>query len=219
MKIGMLGTGVVGRTLGSKLVDLGHQVRMGSRSASNESARGWVAETGDGASAGTYGDAAAFGEMAFNCTKGEFSLDAVRSAGADSLRGKVLVDVSNPLDFSKGMPPSLTVCNTDSLGEQIQRELPDTRVVKALNTMWCGIMVDPRMLPGAHHTFLSGNDARAKEEVASVLRSFGWRDEEIVDLGDIGSARGTEMYLGLWVRIYGTSGAGAFNIRIVRPGE
>src|SRR5262245_53747100 len=133
MKIGILGTGIVGRTLGDKLVELGHEVRMGARQAGNETATGWASAAGGRASAGTFADAAAHGEMVFNCTKGEVTLEVLRQAGADNLGGKVLVDVTNPLDFSHGFPPSLAVCNTDSLGEQVQRAVPQARVVKALN--------------------------------------------------------------------------------------
>lgn len=128
MRIGVLGTGMVGQILATKLVTLGHEVMMGSRTADNESAAGWVASTGEGASQGTFGDAAAFGELVVNCTAGAGSLEALGSARAEHLAGKTLLDVSNPLDFSQGMPPSLFVCNTDSVGEQIQRAFPDARV-------------------------------------------------------------------------------------------
>jgi predicted dinucleotide-binding enzyme len=215
MKIGILGTGMVGTTLGSKLIQLGHEVKLGSRSANNEKAAEWVRTAGRQASQGTFADAAAFGEVVLNCTSGGASLEALRMAEAGNLRGKVLVDVANPLDFSKGQPPSLLVSNTDSLAEQIQAAFPETKVVKALNTMWAGIMVNPRMLPDTHHTFLSGNDATAKARVKELLRSFGWQEGEIVDLGDITTARGTEMMLPLWVRIWGATQNGAFNFKIV----
>jgi predicted dinucleotide-binding enzyme len=214
MKIGILGTGIVGRTLGDKLTGVGHEVRMGGRQARNETAAAWASAAGGHASAGTFAEAAAFGEVVFNCTKGEHALDALRQAGAANLAGKVLVDVTNPLDFSRGFPPSLSVCNTDSLGEQIQRALPDARVVKALNTMWCGIMVDPRRLPGSHLVFVAGNDAAAKATVAGLLRQFGWREEEVVDVGDITGARATEMMLPIWLRLYGKRGDGVFNFAI-----
>ncbi|HYQ81756.1 MAG TPA: NAD(P)-binding domain-containing protein [Anaeromyxobacteraceae bacterium] len=220
MRIGILGTGDVGQTIGARLVELGHEVRLGSRTAGNDKARAWAAKAGPRASAATFADAAAFGEVVFNCTKGDASLEALRAAGEANLAGKVLVDVANPLDFSKGMPPSLTVCNTDSLGEMIQRTVPRARVVKALNTMWCGLMVNPRMLPDSHHTFLSSNDAAAKETVRGILRQFGWKDEEVVDLGDLSTARGTESILPLRVRLYLARKSGAFNFKIVaaRPG-
>lgn len=168
MKIGVLGTGVVGRTIGTRLVGLGHQVTMGSRSADNPDAGEWAAEVGTGASHGTFADSAAAGELLFNCTAGSGSIDALESAGVERLAGKVLVDVSNPLDLSKGMPPSLLVCNTDSLGEQIQRGFADALVVKTLNTMNCEIMVDPTRVPGDHVVFVSGNDEGAKTQVKQL---------------------------------------------------
>jgi predicted dinucleotide-binding enzyme len=198
MKAGILGTGMVGTTLGSKLIQLGHEVKLGSK-----------------ASQGTFADVAAFGELILNCTSGGASLEALRMVEVAHLRGKVLVDVANPLDFSKGQPPFLSVANTDSLAEQIQAAFPEAKVVKALNTMWCGIMVNPRMLPDTHHTFLSGNDATAKATVKELLRSFGWQEGEILDLGDITTARGTEMILPLWVRVWGATQNGAFNFKIV----
>jgi predicted dinucleotide-binding enzyme len=215
MKVGILGTGMVGTTLGSKLIQLGHEVKLGSRSADNEKAAEWVKAAGRQASQGTFADAAAFGAIILNCTSGGATLEALRMAEAAHLRGKVLVDVANPLDFSKGQPPFLSVANTDSLAEQIQAAFPEAKVVKALNTMWCGIMVNPRMLPDTHHTFLSGNDATAKATVKELLRSFGWQEGEILDLGDITTARGTEMILPLWVRIWGATQNGAFNFKIV----
>jgi predicted dinucleotide-binding enzyme len=215
MKVGILGTGMVGTTLGSKLIQLGHEVKLGSRSADNEKAAEWVKAAGRQASQGTFADAAAFGAIILNCTSGGATLEALRMAEAAHLRGKVLVDVANPLDFSKGQPPFLSVANTDSLAEQIQAAFPEAKVVKALNTMWCGIMVNPRMLPDTHHTFLSGNDATAKATVKELLRSFGWQEGEILDLGDIATARGTEMILPLWVRIWGATQNGAFNFKIV----
>ncbi len=137
MKIGVLGTGMVGEAIGTKLIQLGHEVKMGSRTANNEKAAAWVKQNGEKATQGTFADAAAFGEMLFNCTSGGASLEALKMAGAENLNGKVLIDIANPLDFSRGMPPSLLVCNTDSLGEQIQRAFPEAKVVKSLNTMNC----------------------------------------------------------------------------------
>ncbi len=216
MKIAVLGTGMVGSTVGSKLVALGHEVMMGSRTRDNEKAAAFVAKHEGRAMAGTYAEAAAFGELLINCTAGGGSVEALRAAGEANIRGKILVDIANPLDFSRGMPPSLSILNTDSLGEEIQRTFPDTRVVKALNTMWCGLMVDPGMVNGGdHHTFVSGNDADAKEKVKELLVSFGWSRRNILDLGDITTARGTEMYLPLWLRIWGATQNGAFNIKIV----
>jgi predicted dinucleotide-binding enzyme len=151
-----------------------------------------------------------------NCTKGEGSLAALALAGKENLAGKVIVDVANVLDFSNGFPPSLGVCNTDSLGEQIQRAHPESRVVKALNTMWCGIMVNPRRLPERHNVFVCGNDAEAKETTRGLLTAFGWYDDEIVDLGDISAARATEMMLPIWLRLYSAAKTGAFNFKIVK---
>ena len=201
MRIGILGTGVVGKTLGTKLVKLGHDVRMGSRSAGGENAKAWMKAAGGKSSEGTFADAAAHGEMVFNCTSGMVSLDALNAAGPKTLDGKILVDVANPLDFSKGMPPTLSVCNTDSLGEQLQRAFPSARVVKALNTVTASAMVDPASIPGAHDVFVCGNDADAKAKVVDLLKTgFGWK--EVVDLGDITGARSQEMILPLWLRLF-----------------
>ena len=215
MKIGILGTGVVGSTIGKKLVQLGNDVRMGSRSAGGEKAQAWVREAGKGASEGTFADAAAHGEMVFNCTSGMASLDALKAAGAENLDGKILVDVANPLDFSKGMPPTLSVCNTDSLGEQIQRAFPRARVVKALNTMNTSVMVQPSRVPGAHTAFICGNDAEAKTRVREILMSgFGWKD--VIDLGDIAGSRGQEMILPLWLRLFMTLNNADINFHVAR---
>ena len=151
------------------------------------------------------------------CTAGAGTLEALHAAGAANLAGKVVIDVTNPLDFSKGFPPRLSICNDDSLGEQIQRAFPSARVVKSLNTVTCSVMVDAARLPGEHVMFVAGNDAAAKAEVTALLRDgFGWRT--VIDLGDIGQARGTEMYLPLWVRLYGALGTAEFNLAIVRAG-
>ena len=216
MKIAVLGTGSVGNTIGSKLVELGHSVMMGSRTANNDKAKTFVEKHKGKASAGTFADAAAFGETIINCTAGGGSLEALRLAGESNLKGKVLVDLANSLDFSKGMPPSLSVVNTTSLAEEIQKAFPETKVVKALNTMWCGIMVNPGMINGSDHsTFICGNDESAKARTKELLKEFGWQEKNILDLGDLTAARGTEMYLPLWLRIYGATKSGAFNIKIV----
>lgn len=215
MKIAVFGTGMVGTTIASKLVALGHEVKMGSRTADNEKAAAWVADAGARASQGTYADAAAFGELLFNCTNGGGTLDALAAAGADAMKGKVLVDLSNPLDFSKGMPPTLFVCNDDSLGERVQRAFPDTRVVKTLNTINCELMVDASRVPGEHTVFMSGNDPEAKRQVEAILREwFGHGD--VLDLGDITTARGPESYLPLWLRMWGALGTADFNVHVVR---
>ena len=216
MKIGVLGTGMVGRAIATKLARLGHEVRMGSRKAGNEDAVAWVKEAGKGASEGTFADAAEFGELVINCTAGVASVDALTAAGTDNLAGKVLVDVANSLDFSKGRPPTLAFCNDDSLGERIQAAFPEARVVKTLNTMNCQVMVDPARVPGEHAVFLSGEDDSAKREVAALLGGFGWPEERIIDLGGISTARGPEMYLPLWLSLYGRLQTGDFNIGVHR---
>src|SRR6516162_3363649 len=196
MKIAVLGTGMVGKTLATKLVQLGHQVAMGSRTADGDAGQEWLKSVGGKGKLATFADAAAFGEVVFDCTNGANSLAALRQAGAANLRGKILIHVSNPLDFSKGMPPTLTVCNTNSLGEQVQREFPETRVVKALNTVNCEIMVQPSLVAGDHNLFVCGNDATAKGNVTSWLCEwFGWQRSNIIDLGDITGARGMEMWM------------------------
>ncbi|MGZ5281890.1 MAG: NADPH-dependent F420 reductase [Bacteroidia bacterium] len=215
MKIGVLGTGMVGNAIGSKLVQLGYEVKMGSRTANNEKATEWAEKAGEKASHGTFEDAAKFGEIIFNCTNGMNSLNALEQAGKENLAGKILIDIANPLDFSKGMPPSLSVCNTDSLGEQIQRAFPETKVVKTLNTMNCYLMVDATIVPGEHDIFVSGNDEAAKTTVTEMLKKdFGWK--EPIDLGDITNARATEMLLPIWVRLYGKYQSPMFNFKIVK---
>jgi predicted dinucleotide-binding enzyme len=216
MKIAVLGTGMVGNTLATKLVQLGHQVMMGSRSAQSDAGQEWLKSVGGKAQIGTFADAAAFGEIVLDCTNGANSLAALRLAGANNLRGKVLIHVGNPLDFSKGMPATLTVCNTDSLGEQVQREFPETLVVKALNTVNCELMVQPSLVPGDHNLFICGNDAGAKSKVINWLSEwFGWKSANIIDLGDITGARGMEMWMPIWLRLYGKLGHPHFNARVV----
>jgi predicted dinucleotide-binding enzyme len=215
MRIGILGTGVVGKTLGTKLSKLGNDVKMGSRKAGGEKATGWVKETGGKSSEGTFADAAAYGEIVFNCTSGMASLEALNAAGAKNLEGKTLVDVSNPLDFSKGMPPTFLICNTDSLGEQIQRAFPTAHVVKSLNTVTAAVMAEPSMIPGVHDMFVSGNDAKAKAQVINLLKTaLGWK--EVIDLGDIKGARAQEMLLALWVRLYMKFQTPIVNVRVAR---
>jgi predicted dinucleotide-binding enzyme len=203
MRIAVLGTGIVGRTLGTKLVELGHEVRMGSRTPDNEQAAEWVLEAGDRASQGTFADAAAFGELVLNCVGGAVALEALEAAGAENLDGKTLLDVSNPLDFSQGMPPTLAVCNTDSVGEK-------------MNTVNTAVMVDPEVVRGEHDLFVCGDDDGAKAQVRELLESFGWPSGRILDLGDISGARGMEMYLPLWLRLFSTFGTGELNIHVAR---
>jgi predicted dinucleotide-binding enzyme len=212
MKIGILGTGMVGETLGKKFVELGHQVKMGSRTANNESAAKWVQATGPNASQGTFGDAATFGEIVFICLKGAVFLDVAKTLNATALAGKVVVDVSNPLEFSGGVM-SLSICNTNSLGEEVQKVLPSAKVVKTLNIVNCDVMVDPAK--GGHPTMLvCGNDAEAKKQVTAFLKTMGWRD--ILDLGDIPKSRGTEMLLPLWLNLFGLFGSPHFGFKVVR---
>jgi 8-hydroxy-5-deazaflavin:NADPH oxidoreductase len=214
MKIAVLGTGIVGNTIGTKLIQLGHQVKMGSRAAKNEKAIAWVKAAGSNASEGSFADAAAFGEIIFNCTLGQASLDALKAAGEENLSGKVLIDISNPLDFSKGMPPSLSIVNTDSLGESIQRAFPKAKIVKALNTMTCYLMVNPSLVPGDHTVFVSGNDEDAKNKTKELLLAFGWAQKNILDMGDITTARGTEQLLPIWIRLWGKLQNPMFNFHI-----
>jgi 8-hydroxy-5-deazaflavin:NADPH oxidoreductase len=214
MRIGILGTGLVGSTLGTKLVQLGYEVKMGSRTPNNEKAAEWVKSAGSKASQGTFADAGSFGEILFNCTSGSISVDALKMAGAQNLKGKVLVDVSNSLDFSKGMPPTLTISNTDSIGEQIQRTFPEAKVVKSLNTVSAPIMVNPNIVQGEHDIFVGGNDPQAKVQVQKILNEFGWKN--IIDIGDISTSRGTEMWLALWVRLMMKYQNPMFNLHILK---
>jgi len=215
MKIGILGTGMVGRAIGDKLVKRGHDVMMGSRTSHNEKAAAWVQSAGPNASHGTFAEAASFGEVVFNCTSGAVSMDALSMAGESNLDGKVLIDVANPLESSHGAPPFLAFCNTDSLAERIQSAFPGAKVVKALNTMNCNIMVNPQRLPGDHNVFISGNDANAKSQVITILEELGWKKENVIDLGDITTARGTEMLLPIWLRLARSFGHVDFNFHIV----
>ena len=202
MRFGVLGTGTVGRTLAGKLAELGHEVRIGSRTAGEDAVE--------------FADAAAFGEVVVNATAGGASVDALRSAGAENLAGKLLIDVANPLDSSQGMPPVLAFCNDDSLGERLQAEFPDARVVKTLNTVNAEVMVDPSLAGGDTDVFVCGNDADAKRQVTELLGDFGW--SRVLDLGDITSARGPEMYLALWLRLWQATGTGHLNVKVVTGG-
>ena len=227
MKITVFGTGPVGQSLAGKLAEVGHEVTVGTRDPQATLARdepdylgnppftAWL-EAHSGVALEAPAEAAAPAELVVNATNGSGSIAMLELAGEEILAGKVLIDVANPLDFSQGMPPSLFVSNLDSLGEQIQRRFPEASVVKALNTMNCEVMVDPRLVPGEHDVFLCGDDADAKRLVGELLESFGWPAGRIRDLGGIGSARGTEMYLPLWLRLMGALGTGHFNIAVQR---
>lgn len=227
MKVGILGTGVVGQAISGKLAELGHEVIVGTRDVAQT-----LAHTEPGfyglpsfsvwqqqhpqVKLGTFAEASRHGEAVFNATNGTGSMAALDMAGAANLEGKILIDIANPLDFSRGMPPTLSVCNTDSLGEQIQRAFPNVKVVKTLNTVTAFLMVNPGLVADGNHTmFVCGNDAAAKAQVSDWLKTwFGWQD--VIDLGDIGAARGAEMYLPIWLRLMGTLGMGMFNIKVVR---
>lgn len=213
MRYGVLGTGMVGVAISNRLAELGHAVMIGTREPSKIGDK--LKSKNAAVEVGAFAESAAFGDLLFNATSGAGSLEALMLAGKANLSNKVLVDISNPLDFSKGMPPSLFVSNTDSLGEQIQRTFPNLRVVKTLNTVTAAIMVNPRgVADGEHHIFVSGNDAGAKATVTGILMEFGWI--HILDLGDITTARGTEMYLPIWLRMWGALGTGMFNVKIVK---
>jgi hypothetical protein len=226
MRFGILGTGMVGRTIAARLDELSHEVMIGTRDVAVTMGRTDPDRMGNPAylvwqrehpkiRLATFAEAAAHGEVLVNATSGSVSLEALGMAGADNLDGKILIDVSNPLDFSRGMPPTLTVANSDSMAEQIQRTFPRARVVKTLNIVTASLMVVPARVAGADHTvFLSGNDAEAKTKVAELLRSFGWKD--IFDLGDITTARGAEMYLPLWLRLLGAAQTPMFNVKLTR---
>jgi 8-hydroxy-5-deazaflavin:NADPH oxidoreductase len=222
MKIAILGTGNVGQTFAEKFIVLGHEVMIGTRNVADTTAREKYAEwqaNNINVHLGTFNEAIAFGEIVLNVLKGDATLDVFASIDKAALGSKIIVDISNPLDFSKGFPPSLTegLNNTNSLGEALQKEVPNAKVVKTLNTMWCGLMVNPAMIGGGNHqNFICGNNADAKATVIKLLNEFGWKNENILDLGDITNARGTEAVLPIWVRIYGATQNGAFNFAIVK---
>lgn len=226
MKFGVIGTGIVGRTLAARLAELNHEVVIGTRDVVATMARTepdgygnppfsvWQQQHAN-IQLGTFTQAAEFGEIVLNATSGGSSLEALKLAGAAALDGKILIDVANPLDFSRGLPPSLSVVNTDSLGELIQRTFPQAKVVKTLNTMNTLVMVNPsQVADGDHHVFVCGNDAQARAQVAELLTSFGWKN--ILDLGDITAARGTEMLMPIWLRLWGTLQTPMFNFKIVQ---
>ena len=225
MNIAVLGTGMVGQALAARLLELGHDVVVGTRDP--EATRGRTEPDGMGnppfsawleahpaARLATFADAAAGAELVVNATSGSGAIPALEQAGTDNLAGKVVLDISNPLDFSQGFPPTLFVKDTDSLGEQVQRAFPQARVVKTLNTLNASLMVNPKELGHESSVFVSGNDETAKATVTELLQSFGHTD--VIDLGDISTARGTEMLLPVWLRLMGALGTPAFNFKIVR---
>lgn len=216
MQIGVLGSGVTGQTIATKLVQLGHEVMLGSRDEANPPSVAWARDAGQHALYGTFMNAAGFGEIIFNCTNGMHSLEALQMAGAEHLNGKVLIDTSNPIDRTTDRW-TLTICNTDSLGEQIQRAFPETRVVKTLNTVNANVMVDPAKLLERTDVFVSGDDIEAKATVVKILRDwFGWK--QIIDLGGIESSRSVEMYVLLWHSLRNAISSQRFNIKVVTSG-
>jgi 8-hydroxy-5-deazaflavin:NADPH oxidoreductase len=201
-RVAVLGTGQVGRVLAGRLADVGHDVVVGSRTASDD--------------ARTFAEAAAHAEVVVNATGGIVSIDALTMAGADNLAGKPLLDLSNALDHAGGFPPEVRASQSDSNAERIQAAFPSARVVKWLNTMNNSVMADPRQLPGPHTTFVAGDDADAKAVARGLLHDMGWTDDEIVDLGDLTAARALELYLVLWLRMAMALGGSGFNIHVVR---
>ncbi|MGW3144430.1 NADPH-dependent F420 reductase [Streptomyces sp. NPDC001177] len=213
MRYAVLGTGEVGRTLGGKLVRLGHEVTLGSRTKDNPAALKWARDAGAGASAGTFAEAATAAEVIVNAVGGRVAQAALEAAGAANLEGKVVVDVSNPLAFEEGRL-RLDPVESDSVGERIQRAFPHARVVKTLNTVNCQVMVDPARVPGEHQMFLCGEDADAKEQVTALLGEFGWPAQRVLDLGGIQAARSLEMYLPLWMNLLQSLGHADFNVQV-----
>jgi len=212
MKIGVLGSGMAAQGLSARLAELGHNVVIGTRDA--DKLRGWQSSN-QRVLIGSFAETAAHGDIVINATNGAGSLSALTMAGDENLADKILIDVSNPLDFSDGFPPSLTVFGKDSLAEQIQRAFPMTKVVKTLNTVTARVMTHPlEVANGDHHVFISGNDADAKNQVTELLRSFGWIN--VFDLGDISTARGAEAYVLLWVRLYGALNTSMINVKIMK---
>jgi len=223
MKIGIIGSGVVGQTLGTKWLQLGHDVAIGTRDPAKiddkkmmaTSLREWRAQTGERGKIVSFQEAAAFGDVLVNATGGTVSIEALRAAGADKVGGKVLMDISNELDHSRGMPPRPLASDERCVAEKIQAAFPNLKVVKTLNTIGAVVMVNPKGVAGGDHTvFLSGNDAGAKAQVADLLKAMGWTD--ILDLGDISSARGPEMYMAMWLRLWGATRTGNINIKVQR---
>jgi predicted dinucleotide-binding enzyme len=220
MNIGVLGTGTVGETIATALTEKGHNVRMGSRSSNNEKAAAWVKKTKEHASQGDFNNAAAFGEIIFLCLNGAHALEAVRSVDGTNVHHKIVVDLTNPLDFSQGMPPRLLegLGNSNSLGEEIQKALPNAYVVKALNTVTANLMVAPKLVNnGDHSLFICGNHPDAKNKVKHFLvDTFGWKPNNLLDLGNIQSARTSEAYVPFWVSLMQALGTPMFNVKVVQ---
>ncbi len=225
MNIAVLGTGMVGRAIAGRLHGLGHRVVVGTRdpqatvSRTEPDAMGnpafpvWHADHA-GVGLATFAEAASSAELVVNAASGDATLEVLGLAGAANLAGKVVIDIANPLDFSNGFPPTLFVKDTDSLAEQVQRAFPEARVVKSLNTLTAPLMVEPKLLGRSSTVFVSGDDAAAKATVIALLESFG--HDDVIDLGALETARGTEMLLPIWLRLMGALGSGMFNFQIVR---
>ncbi len=197
MKVGILGSGDVGRALGKGFVNAGYSVKIGSRKPDSEKIKAWIKETGNRASAGTFAEAAAYGDFAVLAVLGTAAEQVIELAGASSFADKLVIDVTNPLDFSKGMPPGLFVGVTDSLSESIQRKLPQAKIVKCFNTVPNSQMVDPTFKDV--EMLICGNDAAAKLSVAEILKKFGWKGS--IDVGGIEGARWLEALVPLWTRV------------------
>ena len=230
MKVAILGTGNVGQTFAEKFISLGHEVVMGPRDVANTIGRTesnnnggltfseWISKNKT-VVLKTFKDAVSEGEVIVNALQGAITISAIQTCKASDFENKIIIDIANPLDFSQGFPPSLlpNLQNTNSLGEELQKVVPNAKVVKTLNTMWCGLMVNPKMLDnGDHQNFICGNNSEAKAKVMEILLSFGWTKDNVLDLGDIKNARGTESTLLIWTRIYGATQSGAFNFKIVK---
>ncbi|MGL4598206.1 MAG: NADPH-dependent F420 reductase [Bacteroidia bacterium] len=225
MNITILGTGSVGQTLAEKFISQGHTIIIGTRNVEETMAKTgptsfseWHSKN-PAAQLKTFSDAAKEGELIVNALNGNATLTVFQALDAAHLEKKIVIDLSNPLDFSKGFPPTLLegLNNSNSLGESIQQIHPQAHVVKTLNTMWCGFMLAPNLIQGGQHiNFISGNDQKSKEVVTQLLITFGWTQETLLDLGDITNSRGTEGYLLLWTRIYAATKNGAFNLQLVK---
>ncbi|MCX6396889.1 MAG: NAD(P)-binding domain-containing protein [Propionibacteriales bacterium] len=207
MRVAVIGTGSAGQVLAAGLRRIGHDVVSGTRDPAATAVR----DDWSGGELVTFAEAGRGADLVVNATGGQVSLEALTQV---DLVGKVLLDVSNPLDFSQGFPPTLSVKDTDSLAEQIQRAHPEARVVKSLNTVNAAVMVDPARLPEPTTIFVAGDDAEARMLVRSVLVELGWSD--IVEFATLDAARGLEMWLPLWVRLMGTLGTADFNLKLVR---
>ncbi|WP_425860277.1 NADPH-dependent F420 reductase [Arthrobacter sp. TWP1-1] len=227
MKIAVIGTGMVGRGLAGRLSELGHDVVIGTRNIADTLARTETDNMGTPPYAQwqeenlsvrllTLREAGTHGDVVLNAANGQNALDALAGVGAEALAGKVLLDLALPLDLSQGFPPTLTIANADSLGEQIQRAYPKSRVVKSLNSVYYQVMIDPSRVPGPHSIFVAGNDLDAKRTVERLLSEFGWPASSIIDLGDITGARGVEMYARLFFTLYNAFGTFDFNINVTR---